>query len=421
MFAISVIPESQFKGLHSPALNRVFRLQSIRLSSEVAGCVRVVSTSCSLNKDKEAANMEKLLKTRKILHKLLRVCHKSIGPVAVFAIATAIFLRSYYKYKYYLQYYYLYGMLGVIARLFGRVCDENIWFHKTCAVIIIVTTVPGLTGTAMVLILLAMIVTSTTAVRQASYEVFWYTHHLFVVFFLLLFVHGFGGVIKHQVNLDTHFPGCNSMKINGSTIGDTGNVTWCSQKPIFEADKPEAWMWCMVPLFLYAMERLIRGYVYVKCQEVSKFEWHPFTLTLCPSAEDFTFSIHCKILGDWTERFAHHLLHTPAEERQRPSEDEKHSTRYSKINYKVSVCIATGIGVTPFAAIMNDLRLKITSRSPVKLRRLYFVWVCKRIKSFQWFVELLYYIHVQLWEANRPDFLICNFYFTGSQQSQNEV
>ncbi|XP_029207087.2 NADPH oxidase 4-like isoform X2 [Acropora millepora] len=551
MFAISVIQGSQFKGLHSPALNRVFRLQSIRLSSEVAGCVKVVSTSCSLKKDKVAANMGKLLKTRKILHKLLRVYHKSIGPVAVFAIATAIFLRSYYKYKYYLQYYYLYGMLGeslcwsrgaasvlcvsccvvllpmcrnvltfvrnsskVIARLFGRVCDENIWFHKTCAVIIIVataihigshlvnavrfstnyssnftdlnfascykqdplilifTSVPGLTGTAMVLILLAMIVTSTTAVRQASYEVFWYTHHLFVVFFLLLFVHGFGRVIKHQVNLDTHFPGCNSMKINGSTIGDTGNVTWCSQKPIFEADKPEAWMWCMVPLFLYAMERLIRGvrsfqkveiikivdhddgvlevqmkkknfkavpgqYVYVKCQEVSKFEWHPFTLTLCPSAEDFSFSIHCKILGDWTERFAHHLLHTPAEEGQRPSEDEKHNTRYSKIkividgpygspctdvfSYKVSVCIATGIGVTPFAAIMNDLRLKMTSRSPVKLRRLYFVWVCKRIKSFQWFVELLYYIHVQLWEANRPDFLICNFYFTGSQQSQNEI
>ena len=49
----------------------------------------------------------------------------------------------------------------------------------------------------------------------------------------------FRRVIKHQMNLDTHFPGCNSMKINGSTIGDTGNVTWCSQKPIFEADKPE--------------------------------------------------------------------------------------------------------------------------------------------------------------------------------------
>ncbi|XP_015756067.1 PREDICTED: NADPH oxidase 4-like [Acropora digitifera] len=174
--------------------------------------------------------------------------------------------------------------------------------------------VPGLTGTAMVLILLAMIVTSTTAVRQASYEVFWYTHHLFVVFFLLLFVHGFGRVIKHQVNLDTHFPGCNSMKINGSTIGDTGNVTWCSQKPIFEADKPE-------------IVDHDDGVLEVQMKK-KNFKAVPGQ---CPSAEDFTFSIHCKILGDWTERFAHHLLHTPAKERQRPSEDEKHNTRYSKI------------------------------------------------------------------------------------------
>ena len=49
----------------------------------------------------------------------------------------------------------------------------------------------------------------------------------------------FSGVIKHQVNLDTHFPGCNSTKIYGSTMDDTGHVTWCSEKPIFEADKPE--------------------------------------------------------------------------------------------------------------------------------------------------------------------------------------
>ena len=49
----------------------------------------------------------------------------------------------------------------------------------------------------------------------------------------------FSGVIKHQVNLDTHFPGCNSPKISGSTIDDTGHETWCSQEPIFEADKPQ--------------------------------------------------------------------------------------------------------------------------------------------------------------------------------------
>ncbi|KAJ7391356.1 hypothetical protein OS493_018399 [Desmophyllum pertusum] len=49
------------------------------------------------------------------------------------------------------------------------------------------TSVAGLTGILMTLLCLLW---------RASYEMFWYTHHLFIVFFLLLFVHGFGGVIK---------------------------------------------------------------------------------------------------------------------------------------------------------------------------------------------------------------------------------
>ena len=40
-------------------------------------------------------------------------------------------------------------------------------------------------------------------------------------------------------------------------------------------------------------------YIFVKCPVVSKLEWHPFTLTSAPE-EDF-FSIHIRIVGDWTE------------------------------------------------------------------------------------------------------------------------
>lgn len=40
-------------------------------------------------------------------------------------------------------------------------------------------------------------------------------------------------------------------------------------------------------------------YIFVKCPKVSKLEWHPFTLTSAPE-EDF-FSIHIRIVGDWTE------------------------------------------------------------------------------------------------------------------------
>lgn len=43
-------------------------------------------------------------------------------------------------------------------------------------------------------------------------------------------------------------------------------------------------------------------YIFVQCPAVSMLEWHPFTLTSAPE-EDY-FSIHIRIVGDWTEGVA---------------------------------------------------------------------------------------------------------------------
>ncbi|KAJ7391355.1 hypothetical protein OS493_018398 [Desmophyllum pertusum] len=135
-------------------------------------------------------------------------------------------------------------------------------------------------------------------------------------------------------------------------------------------------------------------YVFIKCADVSRFEWHRFTLTQCPSSEDASFSIHCKSLGDWTEKFADRLFLTKSEETQdtgqacliQNGEYSNDVTSNIKIavdgpygspcmdvwSYDVSLCIATGIGVTPFAALINELRHKIRTGKRLKLRRLYF-------------------------------------------------
>lgn len=41
-------------------------------------------------------------------------------------------------------------------------------------------------------------------------------------------------------------------------------------------------------------------------------------------------------------------------------------------------------------------REKIKARNCLKLRRLYFVWVCKRVDSFQWFVDLSRSTHAEV-------------------------
>uniref|UniRef100_A0AAA9SS95 NADPH oxidase 4 n=3 Tax=Bos TaxID=9903 RepID=A0AAA9SS95_BOVIN len=51
------------------------------------------------------------------------------------------------------------------------------------------TTVPGLTGVCMVLVLFLMFTASTYAIRVSNYDIFWYTHNLFFVFYMLLMLH----------------------------------------------------------------------------------------------------------------------------------------------------------------------------------------------------------------------------------------
>ncbi len=55
---------------------------------------------------------------------------------------------------------------------------------------------PGWTGYMMLLVLVLMVVTATDGARRKNFERFWYTHHLFVVFFVFWSIHGAFCMIK---------------------------------------------------------------------------------------------------------------------------------------------------------------------------------------------------------------------------------
>lgn len=56
------------------------------------------------------------------------------------------------------------------------------------------TYLAGLTGVIITLALILIITSSTKTIRRSYFEVFWYTHHLFVIFFIGLVIHGAGWV-----------------------------------------------------------------------------------------------------------------------------------------------------------------------------------------------------------------------------------
>jgi len=57
---------------------------------------------------------------------------------------------------------------------------------------------------------------------------------------------------------------------------------------------------------------------------------------------------------------------------------------------EIAVLIGTGIGVTPWAAILKNIwHMRNSPNPPKRLRRIEFFWICRDTSSFEWFQALL--------------------------------
>ena len=57
--------------------------------------------------------------------------------------------------------------------------------------------------------------------------------------------------------------------------------------------------------------------------------------------------------------------------------------------YKVAMLIGAGIGVTPFASVLKSIYHKKTTNQNVKLEKIYFYWICRETRAFEWFQHVL--------------------------------
>ncbi|KAF9583236.1 hypothetical protein BGW38_009957 [Lunasporangiospora selenospora] len=168
---------------------------------------------------------------------------------------------------------------------------------------------PGITGHLLVLILFLMVTSSVERVRRKGFEIFWYTHHLFILFFLVLMIHGMFCFIR----ADTE-PHCRGSP--GSYKFILGSLLfYILERSIREIRARQQTAISKIVLhpskvvevqLKKADFRAKAGqYVFLNCPELSMFEWHPFTITSAPE-EDYV-SVHMRIVGDWTSAFASRL------------------------------------------------------------------------------------------------------------------
>ncbi|XP_064595646.1 cytochrome b-245 heavy chain-like [Liolophura sinensis] len=300
--------------------------------------------------------------------------------------------------------------------------------------------ISGVTGAVITLCLIVMVSSATEVIRRSYFEVFWFTHHLFVIFFIGLVLHGIEGIVRSQTNE----PVCKEFKKWGQAN--------CPQ-PQFGTLGANTWKWVVGPVAIYIIERLIRiirnfqkvtitkvikrpsnvielqmkkegfrsqpgQYVFLKCPQISWLEWHPFTLTSSPDEDHVTVHIRCA--GDWTRALATACTEGVGDGVQQASKlpsiaiDGPFGTAAEDIfRYQVDVMVAAGIGVTPFASVLKHIWYKYCDPShEMKLRKVYFYWICPDPMAFEWIQDLLQSLEVQMAEQGKTGFLIYNIYLT---------
>lgn len=282
---------------------------------------------------------------------------------------------------------------------------------------------PWFTGPLIVIAMIVIYSGAQNRVKRAHYEIFFTSHHAFVLFFAMLLCHG-----------------------------------------------PHFWYWSCLPVLLYVLERvnrLKRGnkpffvrtvrflppvmelefcpkskddfifregmYLYLACPYISANEWHPFTISSahCDLLKDDIVSCHIRVQADgsWT-----HRLKTYFSMMAKPSligkdgrfeinlqrYDNKAQVQIGKQNgpdgtqllmvdgphaapaqhyseYTDAMVIGAGIGLTPLASI-----IKAVLRQKWKLgfdpKTVHFYWVVRQseVDSFTWFVKLLHELECRL-------------------------
>ncbi|XP_047165248.1 respiratory burst oxidase homolog protein F-like isoform X3 [Vigna umbellata] len=308
--------------------------------------------------------------------------------------------------------------------------------------------VEGMTGILMVILMAIAFTLATKWFRRnliklpkplnrlTGFNAFWYSHHLFVIVYVLLIIHGVNLYLERKWHLQT------------------------------------TWMYLAVPIVLYVGERTLRyfrsgfytvrlikvaiytgnvltlqmskppqfryksgQYMFVQCPAVSPFEWHPFSITSAPG--DDYLSVHIRQLGDWTQelkRVFSAACEPPVAGKSgllRADETTKKCLPKLRIdgpygapaqdyrNYDVLLLVGLGIGATPFISILKDLLNNIVKmeeladsvsdssrgsdlstgtadslssnkispkrKKTLKTTNSYFYWVTREQGSFDWF------------------------------------
>ncbi|XP_035890982.1 NADPH oxidase 4-like [Anopheles stephensi] len=317
----------------------------------------------------------------------------------------------------------------------------------------------GFSGCIMLLTLGAMAYLARRSIRDRFYNSFFTSHHLFLVFYGMMFYHPLSNIIKHQTNTDKHRIACDLLD-NATLHSNEDLLVLCQEPPQFGVGVKRAWIWPLAGLLIYLVDvslrhlsshsdryrvvtvqtyamtghavhlrlqfcsklavKIIAGqYVLLQCPAISTLEWHPFTITELPAEGRNDFTLTIKVRGDWTEELYDRVVQREQCKRTLGGVDPYRRIEFlldgpypsvmsNMIDCKRILFIGAGVGITPFVTIMRML----LSTNVDRPARVHLVWIARSLETFLWFADEVARLQEKFWSQNKPDRFWVKLYWT---------
>jgi predicted ferric reductase/Ca2+-binding EF-hand superfamily protein len=269
----------------------------------------------------------------------------------------------------------------------------------------------AITGSVLLLVFAVMWVCAWQVVRRSSrFELFYFTHLLYLVWFVLAVAHAPG------------FLGWSALALVGLGVEQVLRLRRRGKATeITDARALRSGVTRLAIRRPAGFTHHAGDYLFLRIPHIARHEWHPFTITSAPESAELT--VHVRSLGNWTAA----LRRLAEEQRQQPVPrtitahvDGPYGSPSGHVfDSRFAVLVGGGIGVTPFASILESIVLRANGRGerPEKLQKAHFFWLNRDRYSFEWFAALL----AELERVDGAGVLEASIWMTGGHAGSTAV
>ncbi|GAB4861691.1 hypothetical protein Ancab_036944 [Ancistrocladus abbreviatus] len=208
--------------------------------------------------------------------------------------------------------------------------------------------------------------TTLPPIRRKLFELFFYTHHLYILFVFFFFLHV--GVSFMCIML----PGFYLFMIDRLLrfLQSRRRVRLVSAR-ILPSEFVEL-NFSKTSGLSYTPTSIL----FINVPSISKLQWHPFTITSSSSLESQTLSVLIKVRGNWTTKLSQVLASSPVDRLEVAVEGPYGPASTHFLRHDTLVMVSGGSGVTPFFSVIKEL-IYLSTTMKCKIPKLLLICVFK--------------------------------------------